>query len=150
MKGADAASADTVPVADGAGSTAFQKVTTSQIDATSVFVNKFILCQTLTDVSAASTAYFVVPRASTLTKMWTCLQGSISVADSTVTVKNSGGSTAGTLTVTAAGSAAGDIDSAVCSSNNTFTAGQLCTVVSDGASSTTAAFFIVLEFTQTA
>lgn len=150
LKGASSAAANTVPVANGSGSTVFQKLTTSSLDTSSIFANKYSLAATLADVSAPSNVKFVVPRASTLTKVWTCLQGAITAADATLTVTNNAGSTATTITVAFTGSAAGDVDSGTPSSNNTFTAGQVCTVTSDGGSSTTASLYIVLEFTQTA
>ncbi len=151
LKGASSAAANTVPVANGSGSTTFSKVGSSSIDTTSIFdTNKFTLCGQMADVSTASSIYFPVPRTATLTKVWTCLQSAITAADSILTVKNHAASSAGTITVAYSGSAAGDVDSLVPSSNNTFTAGQICTVTSDGASSTTAILFVVLEFTQTA
>lgn len=150
LKGAGSAAANTVPVASGGGSTTFQKITTSNIDDTSIFVNKFTLCGQFVDVSTAATAYFVVPRAAILTKVYTILQAAITTADSILTVKNNAGSTIGTITVAFTGAAAGDIDSLTASANNTFTAGQMCTVATDGVSSTTAVLYIVLEFTQTA
>lgn len=150
MKGASSAAANTVPVANGSGSTTFQKLTTTELDTSSIFINKFTLCGQFVDVGTASTAYFVVPRAATLNKVYTILQGAITTADSTLTVKNNAGSTIGTITVSFSGSAAGDVDSLTASTNNTFTAGQMCTVATDGGASSVAILYIVLEFTQTA
>lgn len=151
LKGASTASTGTVPIADGAGSTAFAKVGASNINTSSIFsTNLYTVTIMMTDVSAPSSVYAVIPRASTLSKVYTTLQSAITVADSTVTVKNAGGLSAGTITVSQAGSAAGDVDSLTPVANNTFTAGQVCTITTDGASTTTAALFIVLELTQTA
>lgn len=151
LKGASSAAASTVPVANGSGSTTFQKLTTSSLDATSFFrTNQFTLSATLTDVSAPSSFYFVIPVAATLNSVYTCLQSAITLVDDTLTIKNHAGSTAGNITVAFTGSAAGDVDTVSCAANNTFTAGQVCTVTTDGASSTTAALFIVLNLTQTA
>lgn len=150
LKGASTAAASTVPVANGSGSTAFAKLTTASLDTASIFANKFTMTAQMADVSAASNVKFVVPRAATLSKVYTCLQSAITVADSTLTVTNHAGSSAGTITVAFSGSAAGDVDTLTPASNNTFTAGQVCTVTSDGGSTTTAILMIVLEFTQTA
>lgn len=151
LKGAGSAAANTLPVANGSGSTTFQKLTSSSVDTTSIFdTNKYCLDGQMADVSAPSTYYFVIPRASTLNKVWTILQSAITGADSTLTVKNHAGSTIGTIAITFTGSAAGDVHSLTASANNTFTAGQMCQVTTDGASSTTAILGIVLDLTQTA
>lgn len=149
-KGADSASASTVRVADGAGSGGWQKITTSELNTSSIFnVNERSLNITLDDVSTASIVYVPVPWNCTLTAVYTALGAAITGADSTVTIKNNTGTSAGTITVSYSGSAAGDIDSAALVTNNTFTTGQKVIIETDGASSTTAKLYITLVFTRT-
>lgn len=149
-KGVSAASANTVATADGAGTTVWQKVKSTNIDTTSIFnVNKTYVTLDILDVSTAEKIWFVVPFTGTLTAVYTILFGAITVADSTVTVRNNAGSSAGTLTISYSGSAAGDIDTLSPGSNNTFTAGQKLSVETDGASTTAARLGVTLVFTIT-
>jgi hypothetical protein len=149
-KGVSTATDNTVATAV-SGATAWQKVNANMIDTTSIFgTNQFVLTCDFTDVSTAETIYLVVPFASTLTKVDTVLQGAISGADSTITVRNHAGLSAGTLTISQAGSAAGDIDSLTPASNNSFAAGTLVSLTTDGASTTVDRLFVTLTFTRTA
>ena len=101
----------------------------------------------LEDVSSVETVYVPIPFAGTIVKVLTVLEGSISSANSTVTVKNSAGSSMGTLTITASGSAAGDVDILEPTTNNTVTADSFITVESNGASTNSAKlrFVVVLD-----
>lgn len=103
----------------------------------------------LEDVSSVETVYVPIPFAGTIVKVLTVLEASISSSNSTVTVKNSAGSSMGTLTITASGSAAGDVDILEPTTNNTVTADSFITVESDGASTNTAKlrFVVVLDRT---
>lgn len=149
-KGVAGASANTVATADGAGATVWQKIKSNNIDSTSVFnVNKTQMVVDILDVSTAEKVWVYVPFAGTLTKVGTVLHGAITVADSTLTVKNNAGSSAGTLTVAYTASAAGDIDELTPASNNTFTAGQKLSIETDGASTTAARITVTLYFTIT-
>ena len=151
VKGASSASADTVMVADGAGSTVFEKITSDSIDSTSIFnTNKFLLSFTFTDVSTARTMYIPIPYGCTVVKAWSALDATIATADCVFTLSNNAGGSMGTITIGYSGSAAGDVDSLSPSTNNTFTAGQKMSIASNGASSNTVNAQIVLELTQTA
>lgn len=101
----------------------------------------------LEDVSAVEKVYVPIPFAGTVSKVLTVLEASISSANSIVTVKNSAGSSMGTLTITASGSAAGDIDILTPTSNNTVTTNSFITIESDGGSTNTAKlrFVVVLD-----
>jgi len=101
----------------------------------------------LEDVSSVETVYVPIPFAGTIVKVLTVLEASISSSNSTVTVKNSAGSSMGTLTITASGSAAGDVDILEPTTNNTVTADSFITVESDGASTNSAKlrFVVVLD-----
>jgi hypothetical protein len=151
-KGVAAASANTVYVADGAGSGAWSKVGSSQINTSSIFnTNKYMVFAEIADVSTADSTRIPCPVACTLTRVTTILGATITGADATITVTNSTGpATVGTITVANSGSAEGDIDSLTASSNNTFSAGTYVKVATDGASTNTAKLGIFLEFTRTA
>jgi hypothetical protein len=149
-KGAASASADTVYVADGAGSGSWVKVDSANIDTTSIFnTNKFTLTAVLDDVSTASSVYIPMPFACTVNSVYSALQAAITGADATVTVRNNSDTSMGTLTIAQSGSAAGDVDSLSPSSNNTFTAGQRMRIQTDGASTDTAKLVFVIVVTQT-
>lgn len=150
--GADSASANTVHVADGLGATSWAKITSSNVDTTSLFnVNKYQLIADIPDVSTADFVLIPITKASTLTKVTTVLHTAITGADAGLTVTNSTGSLLiGTITITQSGSAEGDTDTLTPSSNNTFTAGSYVKIATDGNSSTASRLTIVLELTQTA
>lgn len=139
-KGISAASSGEVYVADGAGSGAWTAKET---------LIELSLEGYLEDVSSVEKVYVPIPFAGTVVKVLTVLEASISLFNSTVTVKNSAGSSMGTITVTASGSAAGDIDILLPTSNNTVTANSFITIESDGASTNTAKlrFVVVLDRT---
>tara|TARA_R110002153_G_scaffold5540_2_gene25685 strand:+ start:4920 stop:5390 length:471 start_codon:yes stop_codon:yes gene_type:complete len=137
-KGAATAAAGRVYVANGTGSGAW----TAKETLVGETLNGY-----LDDVSTASTVYIPIPYAGTVSKIITVLEGSISGANSTVTLANSAGASMGTLTITQSGSAAGDVDTLAPSANNSVTADSFITVSTDGASSThvTLRFTIVLD-----
>lgn len=123
-KGADSADVGQVYVSDGSGSGTWS-------------FKEYTLSATIADISTASTIYVPVPYAGTVLKVNTVLTGAIATADSVLTVKNSAGSSMGTITVAYTSSAAGDCDSLTPASNNTVTAGSFITVETDGASTNT-------------
>jgi len=100
------------------------------------------------DLSSASTTYVVMP-ACTVTKAWSVIHGTID-NDTTLTLKNNGGTsmTDGAITITASGSAAGDIDSCTPSDNNTFTEGQVLQIACDGASTSAVRATITIKITR--
>jgi len=134
-KGIASAAADTVYVADGAGSGAF-------VDRYLLGESKITL--TLADVSTAETIYLPIPYAGTVVKIVTVLENAITTADATITAKNSAGASMGTITITQSGSAAGDVDTLAPASNNTVTDDDYITVETDGASNTAARLFVTI------
>jgi hypothetical protein len=149
-KGVDSAADDTVASAT-SNATVWRKVNSSMVDTSSIFtINLAWLTTHIVDVSTAEKVYLVVPFTGTLTEVYTTLQGAITSANSTLTVRNNTGTSAGTITVAFSGSAAGDIDSLTPASNNTFTAGQKLSIETDGASSTVARLDVVFVFSVTA
>lgn len=139
-KGVAAAASGEVYVANGSGSGAWTAKET---------LIELSLEGYLENVSAVEKVYVPIPFAGTVVKILTVLEAVISSSNSTVTVKNAAGSSMGTLTITASGSAAGDVDTLVPVSNNTVTADSFITVESDGASTNTAKlrFVVVLDRT---
>lgn len=130
-KGVAAAAAGKVYLSDGLGSGSW-------------VVPPYTLTTRLDDVSTASTVYIPIPFAGAVTKVVTVLEGSLTTANATVTVKNAAGSSMGTLTITQSGSAAGDIDTLSPVSNNTVTNDSRISVETDGASDTTRKLFVTV------
>ena len=130
-KGVAAAAAGKVYLSDGLGSGSW-------------VVPPYTLTTRLDDVSTASTVYIPIPFAGTVTKVVTVLEGSLTTANATVTVKNAAGSSMGTLIITQSGSAAGDIDTLTPVSNNTVTNDSRISVETDGASDTTRKLFVTV------
>jgi len=139
-KGVASASVGKVYVANGSGSGTWT-ASTSLIQDT--FFGSFA------SVSTGQILHIPVPFAGTVVKVITVLEGSISSANAIITVKNAAAASMGTLTITQAGSAAGDIDSLVPSSNNSIADNSFLTITTDGGSSTATIlrFTIVLDRT---
>ena len=129
-KGAASASSGDVYVANGAGSGTWED------HRRSVFTLHFA------DISSAEDLYFPVPFGGTVSRVTSVLEGSISGADLVVTVKNSSGSSMGTITVTQSGSAAGDVDFLNPSSNTTVSDNDYILVQTDGGPSTHVDFMV--------
>ena len=130
-KGVAAAAAGKVYLSDGLGSGSW-------------VVPPYTLTTRLDDVSTVSTVYIPIPFAGTVTKVVTVLEGSLTTANATVTVKNAAGSSMGTLTITQSGSAAGDIDTLSPVSNNTVTSDSRISVETDGACDTARKLFVTV------
>jgi hypothetical protein len=139
-KGVASAASGKVYVANGAGSGAWTAKETLVGETLAGYID---------NISAVSTVYVPIPFAGTISKVVTVLEASIASADSTITVKNAAAASMGTITVEYSGSAAGDIDTLLPSSNNTVTADSFITIASDGGSTNTAAlrFVVVLDRT---
>lgn len=150
-KGAAAASAHTVYVADGAGSGAWAKIDSDNIDTTSIFTtNKLVINARIDDVSTSGSIYVPIPVACTVNAVYTALGGPLTSANATITVRNNADTSMGTITVAYSGSAAGDVDSLTPASNNTFTAGQRMRIDTDGGSTGTYPLVFSIVVTQTA
>lgn len=130
-KGVAAAAAGKVYLSDGLGSGSW-------------VVPPYTITSRLDDVSTLSTIYIPVPYAGTVTKVVTVLEGSLTTANATVTVRNAAGTSMGTITITQAGSAAGDVDTLLPASNNTFVSDSKIQIDTDGASDTTRKLFVTV------
>ena len=137
-KGAAAATVGKVYVSNGSGSGAWTSKETLVGETLTGYID---------NISASSTVHVPIPFAGTISKVVTVLEAAIGSSDATITVKNASADSMGTITVTQASSAAGDVDSLSPSSNNTVLANSFITVASDGASTNAASlrFVIVLD-----
>lgn len=160
-KGAAAASANTVYIADGAGSGAWDKVATAQLDYADVLASiqtdvddgdleltgVFFMTVVLNDVSAASDILVPVIDDCTLVSASLVLGGAITVANASVTFTNSAAaSMGGAVTITQAGSAEGTTFSFTASGNNVFTGPTWFKIATDGGSTDTQPLYITLKF----
>ena len=122
-KGASTATAGDVYVADGAGSGSWE-------DHRRSVVNLHIH-----DISVAENMYVPIPFGGTVSRVSSVIAGAITGADVVLTIKNSSAATMGTITITQAGSAAGDVDFTNPSTNNTTTDNDYILVQGNGGAS---------------
>ncbi|MFH0853944.1 MAG: hypothetical protein V1891_00405 [bacterium] len=124
-----------------AGITAAQLATASKTNTMAV---------RMADISTAETLYVMMPKC-TVTKISTVLSGAITVADSTITAsRNTDAMANGVVTIATSGSAAGVIDSASPTTNNTFDGStQYLKLVGDGGSTDAAPVIVTIEYTMT-
>lgn len=99
------------------------------------------------DLSGAASFFALSPVAGTITKVRSVIEGTVDV-DTTLTPKIGGVAVAdGALSITASGSAAGDVDEATPSDDNTVTAGGAIELACGGEGSTASAANVQLEIT---
>jgi len=84
------------------------------------------------DISTATDIYVPIINAGTVSKLQTVTSAAIAGSDLIITAYNSSSVSMGNLTVTQAGSAAGDVDVLSPSSNNIVTAGSYIRINGDG------------------
>lgn len=93
----------------------------------------------------------VSPVAGTIDKVWSVLNAALATGDATLTGKiGSNAITNGVITITQAGSAAGDVDSATPSAAKTVAAGDVISFTGGGSSSATGTATVSLLITPTA
>lgn len=150
-KGVSTASANTVHKADGAGNSSWGKITSSNIDTTSIKnTNLYSVWFTIEDVSSAYDYYIPIPYSGNLVKIISALHGSISGADTHLTAKINGSTvTNGTITIAYSGSAAGDVDVANPTALNSVSAGGVIKIECDGGSSNTVPAIVCLTIEMT-
>ena len=90
-----------------------------------------------------------IPFAGNIIKVQSILEASIGSANSTVTIKNSSGTSMGTITVAYSGSAAGDMDYVEPSTDNATVDNDYITIQSDGASTNTAKLRLAIVLERT-
>lgn len=149
-KGVSSAADNTVHYATG-GTGAWAKVNANMIDTSSIKnTNKIYLTVALNDISTPTSHWVVAPLAGTISKWYTVIENAITGANAGLTLEIGGVAvTNSAITVTQAGSAAGDVDSATPTANNTVSAGQAIEIVLDGASSTACRGTATIEITCT-
>jgi len=92
----------------------------------------------MNDISAPSVVYVPVPKGGIVKRVVGVLHGAITVANTTLTVKNAAGVSMGTISVPFSGSAAGQVFTLNPVANNVIGDNSFLTIESDGASTTTA------------
>ena len=146
-KGVAAASANTVYSADGAGTGTWQKIAVANINTSSIKgTNKIYLTYTITDLNAAASFYVVCPLAGVISKIYSVIDSALATADNILTFEIANVAvTNGTITITNAASAAGDVDSCTPTAARTLTAGQAIEIVNDGGTTSTTRCTLTFE-----
>lgn len=163
-KGAAGAASGQTYHADGAGSGAWRKSTPSDLDFSSLTNGQYVRVSSgapagvdlnnanliylncyLANAANAKDAYVVCPQAGEITAIWTVIydacDGNTIITSSIAGVNITDGS----VTISAAGSAAGDVDSATPSANNDILAGQAIRFLSDGGATAALPVMITVE-----
>jgi hypothetical protein len=100
-------------------------------------LNDYFLTAKVTDISTAGSTFVAVPDLGNIVKIYTSIKNAITSADAAITFEIGGTAvTNGAITVTQAGSAAGDVDSSTPSAANRVEEGGSIEIISDGASAT--------------
>ena len=145
-KGVAAASANTIYVANGAGSGTWQALSIAVLDSTFKNTNKVFLTYVIDDVSTAGSHWVAPGIAGDIAKITTVISGAISGADAVLTLEIAGTLvTTSAVTIANSGSAAGDIDTASPSAAKTITTGQAIEIITDGASTGVVKCTVVIE-----
>ena len=101
------------------------------------------------DISTVTNIYVPIINAGTVTKLQSVTSAAISGADLVITAYNSSSALMGSLTVTQAGSQAGDVNDSLPSSNNTVTAGSYIRINSDGGPSSHVDVMLIIAVDRT-
>ena len=118
------------------------------VDTYDALGGKIYLTVTMADVSTPSSVWVVAPTGCKFTKLYSVINGAITVADAVITTEIGGTLvTNGGLTIATSGSAAGTVDSGTPTGANTLTAGQALEIITDGGSTTTAIATFTVELT---
>jgi len=146
-KGAAAASINTVAVADGAGSTVWQKISDSMMTSQKGYITVDVPV-----IGTAKSIYIPFGMAVTINKITSVIDGAIAGGNNIVVAYNAAGASMGSITITQAGSAAGDVDTVSPGASNTISAGSFMRIAVDttaaDTSTTTNAIFMI-EYTRT-
>lgn len=109
-------------------------------------LKKIYLTVNMADISSADTVYLPSPVAGKITRIQTVIDGTIATADALITTNiNATPVTDGVVTITAAGSLAGDVDSATPSADNDVTVDDNINFVTNAASTNAVRATILLE-----
>ena len=112
---------------------------------------KIYLTGEIADISAAASSWVTSPVAGDITRIYTVIEGAITVGDATITFEIATVAvTDGTITIANVGSAAGIVDTCTPSAARTVTAGQAIEIITDGGSTDAAKATVVIEITPSA
>lgn len=115
------------------------------VTSTAAELDEYALTVKIPDISTASSVWVVAPHAGDVSKIYSVIDGAITVGDAVLDPQIGGVSiTDGGITIANAGSAAGDVDSSTPSAANTVTAGQAIEIATDGGSTDAVAAVITL------
>jgi hypothetical protein len=150
-KGVEAATADEVYVADGAGSGTWQKITGDSLDDTDIQnPNNVYINAVLPDVSTPSSILVPAPSGCTFESAVLVLGAAITTANASVTfVRNDAASFGSAVTIVQAASAEGTTFTFTATTNQTITAPGYVKIVTDGGSDTAVPLYINLRFLRT-
>lgn len=144
MKGASSATSGQVPVADGAGSAPFGDLPVASINGLNN-ANLVYLQARVPDLTSTTSVYVPCPIAGDIVKVITVLQAAIVTDNATLRLQISGVPvTDSDVTITASGSAAGDVDTASPSAANTVTADSAIEVDVLGTATTASAAEVLI------
>ena len=143
-KGCAAASANEVYVSNGAGSGVWTATSSLQ---SSTSGQSYVLNVEIDDVAGTNTHYIPVPMAGTITSVHTALENTIDV-DTDIGIVSTVGSV-GSITITASGSAAGDVDSLTSFVNDSVAVGNVIIVASAGSSTVSSRLWVSVTIERT-
>ena len=144
------ATAAELNILDGVQSTAAELNILDGVQSTAAELDSFLLTVDMTDISAATSVWVVSPYAATIEKIYSVINGAITLGDATITAEIGGTLVTGSSIIIAnVGSGAGIVDSSTPSAANTVTAGQAIEIITDGGSTDTcrATFTLVMQRT---
>ena len=101
------------------------------------------------DISTATDIYVPIINAGTVSKLQTVTSAAIAGSDLIITAYNSSSASMGNLTVTQSGSAAGDVDEKLPTSNNTVAAGSYIRINSNGGPSSHVDVMLIIAVDRT-
>ena len=123
------------------------KIGTTAVTATAAELNTYVLNVALDNISVPSSSCFVVaPKAGTVTKITSIIDGSITVNDATISANVHGTNITDTLII-ATGSDAATIDTMTPSDNNTINANEYIKLTTDGLSTGEVKAVFTIEIT---
>lgn len=115
-----------------------------------VDVDQFLLNVTMADISTGSSVWVVSPYAATIEKIYSVIDGAITVGNAAISVEIGGTAVTGAgITIAYSGSGAGTVDSSTPTALNTVTAGQAIEIITDGGSTDTAIATFTLVMKRT-
>jgi len=108
-------------------------------------VDQFVLTGEIANISSAGSSWVVSPYAGTIEKIYTVIDGAITVHDAAITFEIDGTAvTDAGITIAYSGSGAGTVDSSEPSAKNSVDAGDAIEIITDGGSTDAAKAVVVL------